>query len=408
MTLRSLYVDFNSYFASVEQEENPALRGRPVGVVPVEAETTCFIAASYEAKKFGVRTGTRVAKGRVLCPGIRIIPARPAIYVQYHRRLVEAVESCIPVERVLSIDEMYCELTGSSQHRERALAIAALIKKTVAQRVGVHLRSSIGIAPNVYLAKTATDMQKPDGCVVIDDADLPGCLYRLNLTDLCGVGAAMESRLNRLGIRSVKELCEAERGVLKKAWGGIEGERMYERIRGKTHHPAPASQKSTLGHSHMLPPELRSGEGASAALYKLIQKAAARLRSYGLLAGRLSIALKDVNGGVWEDEIRFEPTADTLEFLTALKSAMAKRPRTKIAPLKVSVTLSNLGEAKNRQLLLFSDCRNRENLNAAIDSINLRYGANTVYFGGASLGLNAAPMRIAFNHIPDLSIEGDD
>jgi DNA polymerase-4 len=106
MSLRALYVDFNSYFASVEQQLRPELRGRPIGILPVLAETTCCIAASVEAKRFGVRTGTSVRDARKLCRGIVLVEARPAVYVEMHHKLVAAVESCLHVEQVRSIDEM--------------------------------------------------------------------------------------------------------------------------------------------------------------------------------------------------------------------------------------------------------------------------------------------------------------
>ncbi len=109
---RALYIDFNSYFAAVEQQRYPGLRGKPVAVVPVMADTTCCIASSYEARKFGVKTGTQVREAKRLCPVLTLVEAEPAVYVNYHHRLVEAVESCAHVEKVLSIDEMYCELHG--------------------------------------------------------------------------------------------------------------------------------------------------------------------------------------------------------------------------------------------------------------------------------------------------------
>ncbi|HZV61315.1 MAG TPA: DNA polymerase, partial [Methylophilaceae bacterium] len=147
MSLRALYVDFNSYFASVEQQEVPELRGKPIGVLPIMAETTCCIAASYEAKAFGVKTGTPVREARKLCPNIIFVEARPYLYVEYHHRLVEMVESCTPVERTLSIDEMVCRLTGTQQQKENALSLAARIKSTLADKAGICIRSSIGIAP---------------------------------------------------------------------------------------------------------------------------------------------------------------------------------------------------------------------------------------------------------------------
>jgi DNA polymerase-4 len=407
MALRSLYVDFNSYFASVEQQLRPELRGKPVGVVPVMAETTCCIAASYEAKGFGVKTGTRVSDARKLCPGIQLVEARPAVYVEYHHKLVEAVESCIHVDKVLSIDEMVCELTGSLRQRGRATALARQIKDTIARRVGTELRCSIGIAPNPFLAKTASEIEKPDGCVVIDTPDLPHCLFSLELRDLCGIGAAMEKRLRRLGIYTVEDLCNASKYKLRKAWGGIEGERMYERLRGEVVY-LPPTKRSTIGHSHVLPPELRSDDAAFSVLHKLLQKAATRLRSYGLIAGAMSVKVKYTDGRFWDDQIGFDPTSDTLEFLGALGRLWRERPKTGAVPLAVAVTLFKLGEEKSQSLSLFGNSKLRNRLNEAIDRINLRYGNNTVYFGGAEAGLKAAPMRIAFNHIPDLKIEGDE
>ncbi len=407
MALRSLYVDFNSYFSSVAQQLRSELRGKPIGVVPVMAETTCCIAASYEAKRFGVKTGTRVSDARKLCRGIQFVEARPAVYVEYHHKLVEAVESCVHVDRVLSIDEMLCELTGSIQQYERAIALASEIKETIAKNVGAELRCSIGIAPNPFLAKTASKMQKPDGCVVIDTLDLPHCLFSLDLRDLCGIGRAMEKRIRQHGINTVEDLCSAGKLKLRKAWGGIEGERMYERLRGELVY-TPPTKRSTLGHSHVLPPELRTDEAAYSVLHKLLQKAAMRLRSYSFISGALSIQLKYLDGREWDNQIGFDDTSDTLEFLHMLASLWAKRPRRKAIPLRVSVTLSKLSNEGDRTSSLFGDSRSRDRLNAAIDKLNLRYEKNTVYFGGAQLGLKSAPMRIAFNHIPDLTIESDE
>ena len=223
MALRSLVVDFNSYFASVEQEIQPALRGRPVAVVPVKAETTCCIAASYEAKKFGVKTGTRVSDARRMCPGLRVIEARPATYVEFHHKLVAAVESCIHVEEVWWINEMVCDLTGKWGQRENAMELAREIKRTIAARVGSILRSSIGIAPNPFLAKTASDMQKPDGLVVIEQEDLPACLHRLELRDLCGIGRNMEARLREHGIYTVESLVRGQQGGAARCLGRCRG-----------------------------------------------------------------------------------------------------------------------------------------------------------------------------------------
>ena len=121
--VRWLYLDMNSYFASVEQELNPTLRGRPVAVVPMLADTTCCIAVSYEGKAFGVKTGTMVGEAKRRCPGLTLIEGHHENYIRFHNRIVEAVESCVPVEAVCSIDEIAARLTGSQQNVEVAHAL---------------------------------------------------------------------------------------------------------------------------------------------------------------------------------------------------------------------------------------------------------------------------------------------
>ena len=406
MSLRALYIDFNSYFAAVEQQRRPALRGTPVAVVPVMADTTCCIASSYEARKFGIKTGTQVREAKRLCPGLQLVEAEPAVYVDYHHRLVEAVESCAHVEKVLSIDEMYCELHGREQQPDRAVGLAQEIKHAIASRVGAELRCSIGIAPNIFLAKTATELQKPDGLTVIEEKDLPGCLFGLELRDLCGIGRRMEKRLNAHGISSVEALCDAEEMQLRQAWGGIGGADMHAKLRGEWTDDLP-TQRSSIGHSHVLPPALRSRRSAYSVLNRLLQKAAVRLRSHGLVAGIMHVYVARLDGSSWEERARLDPTQDTLQLLEALKALWSRYPGPGPAPLKVGVVLGHLQERSTQSRSLFHDVEARNRLNASIDSLNLKYGKNTVYFGGAHQALKSAPMRIAFGHIPDPAIEGD-
>lgn len=404
--LRALYVDFNSYFASVEQQLRPELRGRPVGVLPVMAETTCCIAASYEAKAFGVKTGTPVYEARKLCPDIVFIEARPPLYVEMHHKLVAAVESCTPVGQVLSIDEMSCPLSGSERQTEKALALAYRIKAAIAAQVGAHLRCSIGIAPNTFLAKIASNMHKPDGCTVLEAADLPQALYRLKLRDIHGIGRALESRLREHGITTVQQLCAANAAVLRAAWGSIEGERIYARLRGEEL-PGRATRRASVSHSHVLPPALRNDAAAYSVLHRLLQKAAMRLRSYALITGNVHVRIKYQDDSVWRADQPVDPTADTQALLRALDTLWPRRQKGKV-PLAVGVALTALDEATHRSRSLFDDGHAeeaRDRLNAVIDAINLRYGKNSLYFGGAHAALAAAPMRIAFQHIPDLELE---
>ena len=130
------FVDLNSYFASCEQQDRTDLRGQPVAVVPMMADTTCCIAASYEAKAYGVKTGTIVADAKRLCPSIILVEARHELYVDYHHRIVEAVESCLPVTAVLSIDEMACRLMGRERPLLAALELGRKVKARIQEQVG--------------------------------------------------------------------------------------------------------------------------------------------------------------------------------------------------------------------------------------------------------------------------------
>ena len=415
MTLRTLFVDFNSYFASVEQQEHPELRGCPIGVVPVRAETTCCIAASSEAKLHGVRTGTRVSDARQLCPGIRFVVARPRVYVNYHQRLRAAIETCLPIDHVGSIDEMSGELIGRERQRENAIAIAERVRAAVFG-VGEALGVSVGIAPNAYLAKTASDMQKPHGLTVLELGDLPHALHRLELRDLCGIGSSMEHRLHARGIHTVTQLCAADKQLLRLVWGGIEGERMFAMLRGDWL-PQRATQRSSVGHSHVLAPELREPQAATAVMKKLLLKAAMRLRHENYLAGAMSARIKYLGGTTtWQLDVEFAPSDDSRAMLHLLSAGLQRidavtRRRALDTngpkPLSVAVSLQRLVPRAQCTDSLFAQDREAVALNRVIDTINKRYGGNKVYFGGMQLALAAAPMRIPFQHLPDTGIEDE-
>ncbi len=405
MSLRALLLDFNSYFASVEQQLRPELRGRPLGILPVLAETTCCIAASHQAKRFGVRTGTSVADARRLCPDIVLVEARPAVYVDMHHRLMETIDRVIAITEVLSIDEVVCELTGSWRQEAVAVRLATEAKARIRAEVGECLTSSVGIGPNRFIAKMASNMQKPDGLTVIHAEELPRALYRLKLADIHGIGRAMLARLEHYGIGSVEALCQADRAVLRRIWGGIEGERMHDRLRG-IDVPVTPSKRASLGHSHVLPPTLRFDQGAYAVLSKLTQKAARRLRAEGYLARRLAVWVDYRRREPWSVEGRFNEMADTLGFLRVLDTLWAERPRGR-EPVKVGVVLKDLTRADQAALPLFPEQRAAPGLDAVLDRLKQRFGNDAIYFGGAFQALREAPMRIAFHHIPDRELEED-
>ena len=202
-----LFVDLNSYFASIEQELCPELRGQPIAIVPIriEAQTGCCIAVSYQAKAYGVKTGFSVADAKLLCPHIILVEARPRLYVEYHHRIAAAIERCIPIQQVMSCDEFACQLLGRERTLLRATAIAYEIKREL-RTVGITLRCSVGLAPNRLLAKIAGDMQKPDGLMIFERRYLPQALYSLELADIPGIGKRMEQRVLAEGITTMRQL----------------------------------------------------------------------------------------------------------------------------------------------------------------------------------------------------------
>lgn len=403
MTLSTLFVDLNSYFASVEQQVRPELRGRPVAVVPVDADSTSIIAASKEAKPFGVRTGTSVRDARRMCPGIQLVLARPGLYVQYHHKILEAASTVLPVHKVHSIDEFSCKLMANERAPDVALGLATSMKRAIREKAGDWLTCSIGLAPSRFIAKVASDMHKPDGLVMIQQHELPSRLLGLSLTDLPGIGARTERRLARYGITSVQDLCSRSEAELVSAWGGVVGSWWFHWLRGVDLNHEHEHRRS-VGHQHVMPPELRNPEGARAVLVRLAHKAAARVRAYGYVTSRLSVSVRCVAGEGWHVEAKLPECNDTTTIVHALAKLWDGRPRWSSPPMKVGVTLVDLVPASMATGSLFEGARERDRLSKAVDALNAKFGKNTLYLASMHVGKDAAPTRIAFHHIPDLNM----
>lgn len=409
MPLRYLTIDFNSFFASVEQQERPELRGRPVAIVPVMAETTGAIAVSLEAKAAGLKRNARIAEARQLCPGLIIVEARPETYINYHRRLVEVIRSCTPETIVQSIDEVTAKLHDFVPTRAAAEKLARDIKAKITREVGPLLRSSIGVAPTWLLAKVASDMQKPDGLVVLEDADIPGKLLHLAPGDIAGIGPNIQERLRAHGITTMAQLYAAPMAELRGIWHNVRGEQMWRLLHGEDLPYFEQQGGKTLGHGHVLPPERRNAEAALAVLHRLLQKAAMRLRHGGLCAGGLTVTIDYRDDTRWHGELRLTETQDTLVLTQALTQLWAKRPAAdrRREPYRIGVHLVNLLDLRLHTPDLFEQKteETRGRLLQAMDHLNQVLGKNSVYFGGAHGATQDAPMRIAFTRIPEPEIE---
>jgi DNA polymerase-4 len=419
--LNWLFVDLNSYFASVEQEVRPELRGRPVGVVPMMADTTCCIAASYEAKAFGVRTGTIVADAKRMCPEIVLVEGRHELYTEYHHRVVEAVESCVPVTAVCSIDEMACRLIGRERPLLAAMELGMRVKATIRERVGPMLRSSVGLATNRYLAKVASDIEKPDGLVALTLDVLPEALRGLTLRDLPGIGARTEKRLNEKGIHTMDDLLALDSEQANELWGSVWGGRMWHWLHGEDFEMAELEHQKSISHSHVLAPEMRTAEKAWAVAHKLLHKAAMRLRSHGLWASHIGLAIgfavpRSENTPVsrfgvptrgWRSEIKLHECQDNQTLIAALRRLWESRPSGERYehPYFIGVQLNNLVPDRLHTLALFDGLegeQSRTRLLATMDQINDKYGMSTLAPAAMLAAYKAAPTRIAFHAIPEL------
>lgn len=391
--LRWLFLDLNSYFASVEQAENPELVGKPIAVCPVNGDSGTVIAASYEAKKFGVRTGTRVGDAKRMCPDITLVAGRPNVYVAYHGAVIKATETVLPIDKVCSIDEFRIRLLGEERDPRRAQVLAREIKAAIASHVSPQLTSSIGIAPNPWLAKLATEFQKPDGLVTILPEELPDRLRGLELTMFTGINRRMKARLNASGVFVSDDLIALDPAGLNRAFGSIMGERWFYLLRGYDLDFQAESGKS-LGHSHVLPPNMRNDRDTRAILLRLTHKACARMRAEGLWARHVTIS---VTGRVrsWSEESRIPPTQDAISLAPIIERLWTGRDFSQ--PTQASITFTGLQKGPDGTPSLFEEPKDFAELGHAVDRVNNKFGKHSVYLASIHRSKDTASEKIAFN-----------
>jgi DNA polymerase-4 len=293
--IECLYLDFDGFFASVEQTVRPELRGLPVGVVPfTETDRTCVIACSREGKMFGIGNAMPVQEAKTICPEIVLVPQSPDLYRRAHNSLLSEIFAVLPIDAVKSIDELTCRVEPS--HRADPQELGRRIKDRIAAGVGPYITCSIGFAANRQLAKMAckagkrTEGHYGDGNNVWHPCMMPGPLLSVALDDIPGVGKRMRERLARAGIDTVAALLATQSKHLRALWGNVNGERLWYALHGYQV-LAPTSSRGMYGHGRVLPPDSRSLALARAATRLLLVKAARRMRRDGWNAGRLSLWL---------------------------------------------------------------------------------------------------------------------
>lgn len=382
----------NAFFASVEQQVRPELRGQPICIAPYVGDTGCCIARSYEAKKYGIGI-MRVGEAKKLCPQIKVIKARPELYVFYHRQILKVLENLNPFVEVRSIDEFNLRLTGLDRNRQQALELAQRLKKTITEQVGDYLKCSIGISSSPWLAKVAGEYKKPDGLVALPLAKIPDLYQRLKLTDLPGINLRMEIQLNRNKIKTTSDFFNASLSDLS-AWFGHPGRAWYFRLRGWELDEVTFATKS-VGHSHVLAPEFRTRSSARRVLSKMAEKCAKRLRSKELWTNAVRVSVSFLGGGGICEYVKTSLVCDSKSIRLAALLLYDKAQINK-APLKVSVTLFDLKQMSRAPISLFKDIEKSRQISETLDQINDRFGDDTIYSGAQFDTEDAAPNRIPF------------
>lgn len=404
-TIEHLYLDFDGFFASVEQQLDSRLRGRPVGVVPYQGGgRTCIIAASREAKAAGVKNVMMVDEARQICPDLVLVPQQPAMYRRAHNALVAEIDSVVPVDAVKSIDELSCRL--DERQRGDPESVSAAIKGNIAANIGPFITCSIGFAANRHLAKIACKVNKPDGLTIWHPRMMPEPLFAVPLEDIPGVGRRMARRLAHARIASTRQLYETQPKQMRALWRNVTGERLWYALHGYSI-TSPVTGRGMFGHARVLPPDQRRLDDAEAISRLLLTKAARRMRRAGFYCSALWLWVRSYDHG-WNGQHSLPIVNDDCALLRGL-SGLWERLRDEMPAslrvMRVGVTLLDLSPASQRQLdWLESDDHDRqrwERVGSAIDALNTRYAATVVSIGpwqpprGGNVG-----GKIAFTRIP--------
>lgn len=414
--LRFLFIDFNAYFASVEEHDDPTLTGRPLIVTPLASEHSGAIAANYAAKALGISRGTSVVEAGQLCPDIVVRAARHDRYVEMHGLLMAEIGRHLPITHIYSIDECVARLSREECEPEAAKAKALAIKQGISDSIGPALRSSIGLASSPLLAKLACGLEKPDGLVALPLSCLPDALAGFPLRAIPGIGHGIGARLTRAGVNDFAALWALAPRHARAIWGSVAGERFVYGLHGHDIPLVPETgEKRMIGHSRVLGGRDRQPEQARTVVRALTLKAASRLRHHGLYAAGLHVSIKFHPDGAIAHDAAFRATQNSWRFLEEIDQfwdpmIQALRRRRARPMLKlVTVYLFDLrSRPPDPDMFVGASEEERDVRQASlwrrIDLLNQRYGkAKVMLASQKDLDLNYLGVKIAFSRIPDAS-----
>lgn len=374
----------NSFFASVEQAHRPDLQGKPLIVAADPAgnpkgRRSIVAAASYEAKRFGIKSGMPLFEALQICPQAVIVGGNPLKYSYLSRRFYELLNFYSDRVEAYSIDEAFLDITHTHHLFKGVENLAFQLKERVKKELGI--TCSVGVAPNKLVAKMASDWQKPDGLSLVREEDLPEILWEKPVEEITGIGPKRKLKLARMGIKTIGDLAHISPANLRQAFG-IVGEYLYNAAWGKDDQPVtpfPPSPKS-LSHSLTVEKNLKTSEEKEALLLHLTDELAFRLRQEGLKAGKVAVGLRFLNLSFKFNEATiFPPTSNTRRLfvyaLKALKNLSARLPVRLVA-----VALSALQTSGGEQLSLFANDSRESQKDEAKDKIILRFGPEAIFY----------------------------
>lgn len=372
----TMHVDINSCFATVEQQANPHLRGKPVAVAAYVKDYGCILAASREAKALGIKTGMRVKEGKMLISHLVVLPPDPPKYRAVNKALFTLLSSYTPYISIESIDEMVLRIPEAGG---RMSDIAKEIKKRIKQEIGEWITVSIGIAPNRYLAKVASGLQKPDGLVTITKDNIVQTFGAMQLTDFCGIKSGNSGRLRAAGITTSLMFFHASSKDLQRAFHSIAGHQWWLRLHGyedgvmyKEFDNEKEEAQKTFGQSYALgkpygPRDPRLWQ----ILAQLVMKMGRRMRRDGFAAYGIGVSTMLNDYTHWHTQEKFAAAMVTdMEFYSAMRLMLEKAPSKSVKLLAVySYALTN-----ELQSSLFPEESKKRDVSRAIDAIQDRFG----------------------------------
>jgi len=404
-----MYVDMNSFFASCEQQDNEHLRGRPVAVCPFASPTACVIAPSVEAKKLGIKTGMRLNECRALCPDIIPVSARPHRYRWYHIEIMKVLHQYCDDVMARSIDEAVLNLTSYRLVYKDMEALALEIKEKIKAACGTIIKCSIGIAPNSFLAKLGTELQKPDGLVRITPENIDQYLIRLKLTDLPGIARSNERRLNMIGIKSPYEMRHASPAILRKAFGGIVGNYWHCRLNFMEVDLYENSYRAMSATRSVSRAQRESKTALEGLFISLCTRLEQRMVKQGVFCREAAFFIKYKDFTRWDTHVRFTyPVQDAMDLRHYLEDKICTFERshgTEMFNLQtehIGVVISKFIKAEHVSYTLFDNKMKQDKLRLVMYNIKDRYGKDSVRKACETLAPNEFRDAIGFGSVKDM------